>query len=153
MRPLGDGWQVRRYCGVFVQQGRARLSFKAGRCLLLYPAVSDRRVFAYYEKGVIMLAKVLSFGLQGIETYPIEVEVDVANGLPCVTVVGMADTAIRESKERVKSAIKNSGFSWPQERITINLAPSDIKKEGAEKQGLSLPLSSLKLILNFYPTI
>ena len=78
-----------------------------------------------------MLAKVLSFGLFGIEPYPIAIEVDVSWGLPAVTLVGMADTAIRESKERVKSAIKNSGFDWPNERITVNLAPSDIKKEGS----------------------
>jgi len=78
-----------------------------------------------------MLAKVFSFGLLGIEAYPIEIEVDVSRGLPAVTLVGLADTAIRESKERVKSAIKNSGFNWPSERITISLAPSDIKKEGA----------------------
>jgi magnesium chelatase family protein len=78
-----------------------------------------------------MLAKVLSFGLTGIEAYPIEIEVDVSRGLPAVSLVGMADTAIRESKERVRSAIRNSGFSWPSERITISLAPSGIKKEGA----------------------
>ncbi|MCX5711308.1 MAG: YifB family Mg chelatase-like AAA ATPase [Candidatus Omnitrophica bacterium] len=78
-----------------------------------------------------MLAKVFTFGLLGIEAYPVEIEVDVARGLPAVTIVGMADTAIRESKERVKAAIKNSGFDWPAERITISLAPSDIKKEGA----------------------
>jgi magnesium chelatase family protein len=78
-----------------------------------------------------MLAKVFSFGLLGIEAYPIEVEVDVSRGLPAITLVGLADTAIRESKERVKSAIKNSGFNWPAERITVSLAPSDIKKEGA----------------------
>lgn len=77
-----------------------------------------------------MLAKVFSFSLTGIETYPIEIEVDVCRGLPAVTLVGLADTSIRESKERVKSAIKNSGFDWPGERITISLAPSDIKKEG-----------------------
>ncbi|MCU0652319.1 MAG: YifB family Mg chelatase-like AAA ATPase [Candidatus Omnitrophica bacterium] len=77
-----------------------------------------------------MLAKILSFGLLGIEAYPIEIEVDVSRGLPVISVVGLADTAIRESKERVKSAIKNSGFDWPQERITISLAPSDTKKEG-----------------------
>lgn len=77
-----------------------------------------------------MLAKVLSFGLLGIEAYPVEIEVDVAAGLPVVTLVGLPDSAIRESKERVKAAIKNSGFLWPGERITINLAPSDIKKEG-----------------------
>lgn len=78
-----------------------------------------------------MLAKIFSFGLLGIEAYPVEIEVDVSRGLPAVTLVGLADTAIKESKERVKSAIKNSGFSWPAERITISLAPSDIKKEGA----------------------
>jgi len=78
-----------------------------------------------------MLAKVLSFGLVGIEAFPIEIEIDVSRGLPAITLVGLADTTIRESRERVKSAIKNSGFVWPAERITINLAPSDIKKEGA----------------------
>ena len=78
-----------------------------------------------------MLAKVYSSGLLGIEAYPIEIEVDISGGLPAVTLVGMADTCIRESRERVKSAIKNSGFSWPQGRITVSLAPSDIKKEGA----------------------
>jgi len=78
-----------------------------------------------------MLAKVFSFSLLGIEAHPIEVEVDVSRGLPAITLVGLADTAIRESKERVKSAIKNSGFHWPTERITISLAPSDIRKEGA----------------------
>jgi len=78
-----------------------------------------------------MLAKVFSFGLLGIEVYPVEIEVDIFRGLPAVNIVGLADTAIRESKERIKSAIKNSGFRWPDERVTINLAPSDIKKEGA----------------------
>jgi len=78
-----------------------------------------------------MLAKVLSFGLVGLEAYPVEVEVDVSRGLPAITLVGLADAAIRESRERAKSAIKNSGFSWPQERITISLAPSAIKKEGS----------------------
>lgn len=78
-----------------------------------------------------MLAKVYTFGLLGIESYPIEVEVDVSGGLPNVILVGMADTCIKESKERVKSAIKNSGFDWPCGKITVNLAPSDIKKEGS----------------------
>ncbi|MFA5156568.1 MAG: YifB family Mg chelatase-like AAA ATPase [Candidatus Omnitrophota bacterium] len=78
-----------------------------------------------------MLAKVYSCGLLGIEAYPIEIEVDISGGLPAVTLVGMADTCIRESRERVKSAIKNSGFNWPQGRITVSLAPSDIRKEGA----------------------
>ena len=77
-----------------------------------------------------MLSKVFSCALSGIEAYPIDIEVDVSNGLPAVTIIGLADIAIKESKERVKSAIKNSGFQWPAQRITISLAPSDIKKEG-----------------------
>ncbi len=77
-----------------------------------------------------MLAKVLSYGLLGIEAYPIEIEVDVTWGLPVINLVGLATPAIKESRVRVKSAIKNSGFKWPGERITISLSPSDIKKEG-----------------------
>lgn len=82
-----------------------------------------------------MLAKAFSFGLLGIEAYPVEIEVDISRGLPAVTLVGLADTAIRESKERVKSAIKNSGFNWPQERVTVSLAPSDIKRGGVLRSG------------------
>ena len=78
-----------------------------------------------------MLAKVFSLGVVGIEAYPVEIEVDIAHGLPAVNIVGMANTAIRESKERVKAAIRNSGFKWPAERITVSLAPSDMRKEGA----------------------
>ncbi|MFA4988277.1 MAG: YifB family Mg chelatase-like AAA ATPase [Candidatus Omnitrophota bacterium] len=78
-----------------------------------------------------MISRVNSFGLLGLDAYPVEIEVDVTKGLPAVSLVGMTDTAVKESKERVRSAIKNSGFKWPASRITINLAPSDIKKEGA----------------------
>ena len=96
-----------------------------------------------------MLAKVFSFGLLGIEAYPVEIEVDVARGLPAITVVGLADTAIRESKERVKSAIKNSGFNWPSERITVSLAPSDVKKEGSSFDlGIALGILSATQQLN-----
>jgi magnesium chelatase family protein len=78
-----------------------------------------------------VLSKVLSYGILGIDAYPIEVEVDVGGGLPAINLVGLADTAIKESRVRVKSAIKNSGFEWPKTRITISLAPSHIKKEGS----------------------
>ncbi len=77
-----------------------------------------------------MLSKVLSCGLKGIEGYLVEVETDITSGLPHFEVVGLADTAIKESKERVRSAIRNSGYEYPVKRITINLAPADIKKEG-----------------------
>jgi magnesium chelatase family protein len=78
-----------------------------------------------------MLAKTLSFGLMGIDAFPVEIEADVSNGLPAVNIVGLADATVKESKERVKYAIKNSGFYWPQDRITISLAPSSLRKEGA----------------------
>ena len=66
-----------------------------------------------------MLAKILSFGLNGITGYPVEIELDVNSGLPGYDVVGLADTAIKESKSRVKSAIKNSGYKYPVNKITI----------------------------------
>ncbi len=77
-----------------------------------------------------MLAKVVSFGLKGVDGYKIDIETDVSNGLPHFEIVGLADTAIKEAKERVRSAIKNSAFEYPVKRITVNLAPADIKKEG-----------------------
>jgi magnesium chelatase family protein len=77
-----------------------------------------------------MLSRVYSASILGLEPYLVEIEVDVSEGLPAVAVVGLPDTAVRESKERVKSAIKNSGYNYPSDRITINLAPADIKKEG-----------------------
>lgn len=77
-----------------------------------------------------MLAKVKSAGLFGIDGYVIDVEVDISNGLPAFDIVGLADTAVKESRERVRSAIKNSGFDFPIKRITINMAPADTKKEG-----------------------
>ncbi len=82
------------------------------------------------ERGHIMLAKVYSATTIGIEARQIEIEVDIASGLPQVAIVGLPDTAIRESRDRVKSAIKNSQFVYPSQKITVNLAPCDIKKEG-----------------------
>lgn len=76
------------------------------------------------------LAKVNSAAVIGLEAYLVEVEVDIGNGLPSFTIVGLPDKAIEESKERVRSAIKNSGVNFPMSRITVNLAPADIKKEG-----------------------
>jgi magnesium chelatase family protein len=78
-----------------------------------------------------MLAKVCSGAVIGIDAVVVEVEVDMALGLPYFNVVGLPDGAVRESKVRVISALKNSGFELPQKRITVNLAPADIRKEGA----------------------
>ncbi len=78
-----------------------------------------------------MLAKSYSGGTIGINAYLVEIEVDILKGLPQVNIVGLADTAIKESKERVRSAIINSDFQFPNRRITINLAPAHTKKEGS----------------------
>jgi len=77
-----------------------------------------------------MLAKIYSYGLIGLSTYPVCIEVDVSKGLPGTAIVGLPDNAIRESKERVRAAIRNSGYKYPCRRITINLSPANIKKEG-----------------------
>jgi magnesium chelatase family protein len=77
-----------------------------------------------------MLARVFSCGVIGLEGVIIEVEVDSSNGQSKVLIVGLPDAAVQESRERVQSAIKNSGFSFPRKRVTINLAPADVRKEG-----------------------
>ncbi len=77
-----------------------------------------------------MLSKTYSYGISGLDAYPITIEVDISRGLPSIAIVGLPDNAIKESKERVRSAIKNSGYRFEPSRITINLSPADTKKEG-----------------------
>jgi magnesium chelatase family protein len=77
-----------------------------------------------------MLAKVTSCAVVGLEAAPIEVEVDIGRGLPSITIVGLPDTAVQESRERVRAAIRNTGLRFPDGRLTINLAPADLRKEG-----------------------
>lgn len=77
-----------------------------------------------------MIARILSSAVIGIDAYIVEVEVDISRGLPAFSTVGLPEGAVRESKERVKASIKNSGYRFPSDRITVNLAPADIKKEG-----------------------
>ena len=77
-----------------------------------------------------MLAKINSFGLFGIMGYPVAVELDISGGLPAFELVGLPDASVKESRERVRSALKNSGYEYPVQRITVNLAPADMKKEG-----------------------
>ena len=78
-----------------------------------------------------MLSKVNSMALHGLDGYLIDVQVDVSNGMPCWEIVGLPDTSVKEAKERVKTAIKNSGYELLSKRIIINLAPADTKKEGS----------------------
>src|SRR5476651_107116 len=77
-----------------------------------------------------MLAKVHSAAVLGIDAYPVEVEVNSGWGQPAVIIVGLPDAAVKESRDRVKTAIENSGFKYVMGRTTINLAPADVKKEG-----------------------
>src|SRR5579875_1610273 len=77
-----------------------------------------------------MLARVRSCAIVGLEGALVEVEVDLAPGLIAFTVVGLPDAAVNEARERVRSAIKNSGHTFPFKRITVNLAPADLRKEG-----------------------
>ena len=85
-----------------------------------------------------MLSKFWSLGLKGINAFIVSVEVDIASGLPSYSVVGLPDAGIKESKDRVIAAIRNSGFDFPVKKITVNLAPADLKKEGPS---FDLPLA------------
>jgi len=78
-----------------------------------------------------MFAKIKSLGLFGMDAYVVDVEADISSGLPSFDIVGLPDAAVKESRDRVRAAIKNCGYKFPIGRITINLAPADVKKEGS----------------------
>ena len=78
-----------------------------------------------------MFASLKSMGLRGIDGFMVDVEADLSQGLPGFDVVGLPDTAVRESRDRVRAAMKNAGYTYPVSRITVNLAPADVKKEGS----------------------
>jgi magnesium chelatase family protein len=77
-----------------------------------------------------MLARVYSCAVIGLEGVVVEVEVDTSNGLPAIIIVGLPDAAVQESRERVQAAIKNAGLYFPRKRLTVNLAPASVRKEG-----------------------
>ena len=77
-----------------------------------------------------MLARSSTAALAGIEAYPVQVEVDLAPGLPALVIVGLADAAVQESRERVRSALRNSGLRLPLSRVVVSLAPADRRKQG-----------------------
>jgi magnesium chelatase family protein len=95
-----------------------------------YPIVDIDARPPVLEQSVV-LARVLSAALVGVEAALVRVEVDVTAGLPAFTTVGLPDSAVRESRERVRTAIRNAGFGFPSDRITVNLAPAGLRKEGA----------------------
>ena len=77
-----------------------------------------------------MFAKVASFGVRGIDGFLVHAEADLSGGLPSFSLVGLPDSAVKESGDRVRSALKNLGYTWPVSRITVNLAPADVRKTG-----------------------
>src|SRR5438132_14299934 len=85
-----------------------------------------------------MFAKIYSAAVFGVDAYEVEIEVKSAGGLPVIVVVGLPDAAVKESKDRVTTAITNSGYYWPRGRTTVNLAPADIKKE---RPSFDLPIA------------
>ncbi len=82
-------------------------------------------------KAMPMVSRILSCTVSGLNAVPVHVELDITSGLPGLTIVGMGDTAVRESRERVLAALRNSGYELPPARITVNLAPADLRKEGS----------------------
>ncbi len=90
-----------------------------------------------------MLAKIDSCAVAGIDGFIVQVEVDISYGLPVFNIVGLPEISVRESKDRVKTAIKNSGYTFPMERVVVNLAPADVKKEGT---GFDLPIAIAILV-------
>jgi magnesium chelatase family protein len=85
-----------------------------------------------------VFVKVYGMSVIGMESYPVSVEVDVSDGLPQFATVGLPDASVKESRDRIKAAIKNSGYSFPRNHVTVNLAPADIRKEGT---GFDLPIA------------
>jgi magnesium chelatase family protein len=85
-----------------------------------------------------VFVKVLGMSIIGMESYPVSVEVDISAGLPQFSTVGLPDASVKESRDRIKAAIKNSGYRFPRNHVTVNLAPADVKKEGT---GFDLPIA------------
>src|ERR671928_246168 len=89
-----------------------------------------------------MLARIRSAAILGIDAYPVDVEVDITNGLPTFSTVGLPNGAVKEGRERVCAALLNAGFDFPLRRITVNLAPADLRKAGP---GFDLALAAAVL--------
>ncbi len=97
-----------------------------------------------------MISKIYSSCVLGVDAYEVTAEVDIGGGLPHFSIVGLPDIAIKESRDRIKSAIKNSGFSFPSTKIIVNLAPADIKKEGASYDlPIALSILSTENVIDF----
>lgn len=90
-----------------------------------------------------MLSRITTVAFQGIQAAPVDVQVQIANGLPAFNIVGLADKTVAESRERIRSALTSIGLSLPPKRITVNLSPADMQKEGSH---FDLPIAIAVLI-------
>src|SRR5262245_44196488 len=97
-----------------------------------------------------MLARVRSGALRGIDALLVDVEVDVSSGLPHTTTVGLPDGAVREASDRIRAALRNAGFDYPQKRVTVNLAPAGVRKEGPH---YDLPIALAILAAHAHPPL
>ena len=118
------------------ERGRIEKSLAGKRLLvydharLRYESPASGRPSDHVEGGLSLIVKAVSSAVIGIDSHPVTVEVDLTAGLPLFSTVGLPDVAVRESKDRIKAAVKNSGYPFPGHHVTVNLAPADIKKEG-----------------------
>src|SRR5437763_172975 len=97
-----------------------------------------------------VLARVRSGALRGVDALIVDVEVDVSSGLPHTTTVGLPDGAVREAADRIRAALRNAGFEYPQRRVTVNLAPAGVRKEGA---AFDLPIALAILAADAKPAL
>src|SRR3954454_23754672 len=123
---------LRRHCDVLAQA--CRLGTKSPQIWRFSPPTRHIRPPTVHR----MLARVNTFSIDGLDTTRVTVEVDIRQGLPAFTVVGLGDAAIREARERVRAALKNSGFTFPDSKIVANLAPAALRKGGSS---FDLPLA------------
>jgi magnesium chelatase family protein len=111
---------------------------RSGRPFALSPPICFNSTREPAERHAAVQARTLTASLFGIQAIPVTVEADVSGGLPRFTIVGLPDSAVRESAERVRAAVRRSGIDWPAGRITVNLAPADLRKGGS---GLDLAIA------------
>src|SRR5215470_8175649 len=93
--------------------------------------MDPRRLWGASLLHLLMIAKIESACLVGLEAAKVHVEVSLAKGAPSFSIVGLPDASVREAKDRVVSAIRNTGFEFPSRKVTVNLAPADLRKEGS----------------------
>src|SRR5688572_2993726 len=112
----------------------------SGSCFAPPIPVGDTAVLAWRHsyRRPVMLSRIRSAAVLGIDAFPVEVEVDISSGLPSFSTVGLPNGAVKEGRERVSAALGNAGFQFPLRRITVNLAPADIRKDGS---ALDLPIA------------